>query len=177
MPILDLPFRLLISLVIGAVVGLERETHRHAGNKIGGSVGLRSFSLISTLGTLAGFLYLGNLPLFIFISAVFGLIVVSYYLLQSKTSKDIGITTEIGMLFTYVAGILIGIFLYLRKFENVQLLNINYILEGGGVEGPRKVSGETCCCCCWIDDGLFINPTSWLSLRRRDHHKICSGFG
>ena len=108
MSILDLPFRLLISLIIGAVVGLERETHKHANNTVGGSVGLRSFSLISTLGTLAGFLYAGNLPLFIFISSVFGLLVLSYYVLQSKISKDNGITTEMGMLFTYIIGILIG---------------------------------------------------------------------
>jgi uncharacterized membrane protein (DUF4010 family) len=104
----DIPFRLLISLVIGAVVGLERETHHKSTDKRKVSIGLRSFSLISTLGTMAGFLYVGNLPLFIFISTSFGLLVVAYYIVQSMLTKDIGITTEIGMIFTFLMGILIG---------------------------------------------------------------------
>ncbi|MCX6731367.1 MAG: DUF4010 domain-containing protein [Candidatus Roizmanbacteria bacterium] len=105
---IDLPFRLLISLIIGAVIGLERETyHLPTKNRLS-SVGLRTFSLISTLGTLAGIMYAQNLPLFIFVSAVFGLLVIAYYVLQSSITKDVGITTEIGMLFTYVIGIFIG---------------------------------------------------------------------
>ena len=104
----DIPFRLLISLVIGAIVGLERETHHNPADKKTVSIGLRSFSLISTLGTLSGLLYVNNLPLFIFISALFGLLVVAYYIIQSIHTKDIGITTEIGMIFTYLIGILMG---------------------------------------------------------------------
>lgn len=105
---LDLPFRLLISLIIGAVIGLERETHHLPVKNKQSSVGLRTFSLISTLGTLAGILYMSNLPLFIFVSTVFGSLVIAYYVLQSATTKDVGITTEIGMIFTYIVGLLIG---------------------------------------------------------------------
>lgn len=105
---LDIPFRLLISLIVGAVVGLERETHHNPADKRKVSIGLRTFSLISTLGTLSGFLYVSNLPLFIFISTLFGFMVVAYYIIQSVLTKDIGITTELGMIFTFLIGIFIG---------------------------------------------------------------------
>lgn len=105
---LDLPFRLIISLIIGAIVGLERETHHLPVENKKTSVGLRTFSLISVLGSLSGIFYFQNLPLFIFLSTVFGILVVAYYILQSNLTQDVGITTEIGMLFTYLIGILIG---------------------------------------------------------------------
>lgn len=108
MSLSDLPFRLIMSLIVGAVIGLERETYHQPANKKKGSIGLRTFSLISTLGTLAGILYIHNLPFFVFISSVFGLLVVAYYILQSNLTRDVGITTEIGMVFTYLIGLLIG---------------------------------------------------------------------
>jgi uncharacterized membrane protein (DUF4010 family) len=104
----DIPFRLFISLIIGAVIGLERETHHQNTRNEKVSVGLRTFSLISTLGTLGGFFYTSHFPLFIFTSAVLGLLVLAYYILQSSVSKDVGITTELGMVFAYLIGILLG---------------------------------------------------------------------
>ena len=107
----DLPFRLLISLVIGAVIGLERETHHLPAEKKKATVGLRTFSLIASLGTLAGTLYFNHLPLFIFVSGILGLLILGYYFMQSKLMKDVGITTEIAMLFTYLIGVLIGTYI------------------------------------------------------------------
>ncbi len=104
----DIPFRLLISLIIGAVVGLERETHHNLSDKKKSVIGLRSFSLISSLGTLSGFLYHEHTPLFQFVAVSFGLLVIAYYYIQSTLTKDIGITTELGMIFTFFLGVLIG---------------------------------------------------------------------
>jgi uncharacterized membrane protein (DUF4010 family) len=108
MDISGLPFRLLISLVVGAIVGLERETHHLPVESKKASVGLRTFSLISLLGALGGALYLHYLPLFIFISTGMLLLIIGYYVFQSKMTNDVGITTELGMLFTYVIGVGIG---------------------------------------------------------------------
>lgn len=104
----DVPFRLLLAVILGSIIGLERETHKTVENEQKVSVGLRTFSLISLLGALAGVLYTHNIGIFIFASAVFGLLIVGYYILQSIMTKDVGITTELGMLTTYIVGVLIG---------------------------------------------------------------------
>ena len=57
----SVPVKLLLSLVLGAVIGLERESYEKKIDKSPisgvGSLGVRSFSLITTLGAVAGILY------------------------------------------------------------------------------------------------------------------------
>lgn len=104
----DIPVRLLLAVVLGSIIGLERETHKTKENELKVSVGLRTFSLISLLGALAGVMYIQHLGIFIFASTVFGLMVIGYYVLQSIMTRDVGVTTELGMVMTYLIGILIG---------------------------------------------------------------------
>ena len=52
------PVKLLVSFAIGAVIGLERQINENRGGNKKYPVsllGLRTFALVSTLGTIAGF--------------------------------------------------------------------------------------------------------------------------
>jgi len=126
------PIKLLLSLLIGAAIGLERESYENFGNsdfnKPGkdkkGSLGVRTFSLITTLGTLAGLLRPDFPDLFITINIVFLVLLVAYYITGSILIKDNGITTEMAIIFSY----LIGIFIALNIFPIQLVLAISVIL-------------------------------------------------
>jgi uncharacterized membrane protein (DUF4010 family) len=118
---LPVPLMLLLSLVIGAVIGLERESYEDSvkipgRNKVG-SLGVRTFSLITLLGTTAGLLRPDYFTLFLTINITFMLLIVAYYIVGSFLTGDNGITTEIAVVFAY----LIGLFLSLEIFP-VQLI-------------------------------------------------------
>ncbi len=106
-------FKLIIAFIIGAVIGLERaspqsfqqnkkDTIEHH------EVGVRTFSLISLLGALAGLMMQDYMMVTIFITSVFGGLALLYYFLQSSFTKDPGITTEFALVYTYVIGLMIG---------------------------------------------------------------------
>lgn len=100
----DLVFKLCVTLLLGAAIGLERESSQHGEGNIGG---IRTFSLISLLGALCGIFYLNNLPLFsTIIASVFCVLLVLYYAIGSVTYKSMGITTELSILFTFIFGLL-----------------------------------------------------------------------
>lgn len=105
--------KIIISFIIGAVIGLERASPQKLTadrKKIlePHEVGVRTFSLISLLGTLGGLMMREYSSVFIIISTVFCLLVLAYYFFQTKNSKDPGITTELALIFTYLIGIMIG---------------------------------------------------------------------
>lgn len=117
-----LPLKLLLSLAIGAVIGLEREANDkpkkdNSEDSSIHSVGVRTFALITTLGTLSGLLIQSYFYFFILISGAFFAIIVAYYILQSMHAKDRGFTTELSILFSY----LIGVFLA-NDFLSLQLI-------------------------------------------------------
>jgi len=126
------PIKLLLSLLIGAAIGMERESYENFKssdfNKRGkdkqGSLGVRTFSLITTLGTLAGLLRPDFHDLFITINIVFLVLLVAYYVTGSILIKDNGITTEMAIIFSY----LIGIFIALNIFPIQLVLAITVIL-------------------------------------------------
>src|SRR3990167_6389459 len=99
--------KILISLVIGAVLGLEREsqdkqieTHnKENSTESKHSVGIRTLSLTSLLGCISGMVFTEYLPIFILISTIFVAITLCYYYLQSKFSGDVGFTTELAIVF------------------------------------------------------------------------------
>ncbi len=114
--------KLVIAFIIGAVIGLERASAQplQGDNKKSiepHEVGVRTFSLISLLGAIAGLMMEEYLPVFIFISSVFAGLSLLYYFLQSWISKDTGITTEFALVYTYVIGIMIG-----REILPVQII-------------------------------------------------------
>jgi uncharacterized membrane protein (DUF4010 family) len=106
-------FKLVTALLLGAAIGLEREAYEKKIDRTPrsgrGSLGIRTYSLISLLGCIAGLgLETGMVPLFVFIAATFSALLVIYYIIGSVTTKDLGMTTEIAILLCFVFGAVIG---------------------------------------------------------------------
>ena len=129
---LVVPLKLLLSLLIGAAIGFERESYEKihfsktnkskTGSK--GALGVRTFALITTLGTLAGLMRQDYFELFLLISIVFLIMVVAYYITGSIFLKDNGMTTELAIIFSY----LIGVFIALDVFSAQVILAITVVL-------------------------------------------------
>lgn len=104
---------LLLGLALGAVMGLEREVHeksiQNETMKPSALIGLRTFSLISVLGVVTGFLYPVFQGLSIVTASIFFLFLLTFYILHTLQTKDPGITTELAMVFSFVIGILLTI--------------------------------------------------------------------
>lgn len=105
--------KLLLAFVIGAVIGLERERSQEILEDVNkqsyAPLGLRSFSLISTLGAIIGLMVSQFLPIALLISTVLFVILIAYYIFHTIKTQDIGITTEISLIYAYVIGLLIAL--------------------------------------------------------------------
>jgi len=92
--------KIFISIIIGFVIGLQRELHNLYKNE-SDLAGARTFTLVSLIGYVSSFLSIS--PFY----GIIALITVGYYLnSKDKTSK--GITTEISLIATYLLGIMIS---------------------------------------------------------------------
>ncbi len=110
---LNIPLKLIISFVIGAVIGTEREvSHRRIdpnSNDPTPIIGLRTFSLASTLGSLVGILYKDYLFLSIILASAFFSLALIFYIRDSASTKDTGITTELSLFYSFLIGLLISL--------------------------------------------------------------------
>lgn len=110
---LAIPVKLFISLLIGVAIGLEREAYERRTDTSPqsgiGSLGVRTYVLITTLGTTVAVLMPTYPSLFLIISATFMVLLVAYYVLGSIFTKDNGLTTDIAILWSYVIGVIIGL--------------------------------------------------------------------
>ncbi len=96
---------LLLSLIIGATIGLERESSKQGDAGIGG---IRTFALIALTGSLAGIFFIKEYTVIaLLISGVFMLLVVSYYIVGTSSSKDFGMTSEMSAIITFIIGLLL----------------------------------------------------------------------
>jgi uncharacterized membrane protein (DUF4010 family) len=98
--------KVLLSLAIGSLIGLERE--RHAKDHRQMFAGLRTFMLMSLLGVLTPYVssILGNqIPIYLGFIAVICMMLASYYV-SFRKSGSIGMTTEVAFLLTYIIGLL-----------------------------------------------------------------------
>ena len=103
---LSLSLGFLFALLIGASLGLERESSRN-GNDEGSAGGIRTYSLIALLGALAGFFYVqGITSMLVLVTSFVGLLILIYYALGSYLSKHLGMTSEISILVTFILGFL-----------------------------------------------------------------------
>lgn len=95
-------FKFLFSLTIGLLIGLERE-HR---TKQETFAGIRTFPLISVLGTLSALVYEQYWQgiLWVVSVGIVALVLINFFL---EYQKDIGATTEIAILISYLLGILV----------------------------------------------------------------------
>lgn len=122
--------KLLLSLILGAVIGLERESYERKIDKTPqsgiGSLGVRSFSLITTLGAIAGLLYNSHNSLYLIISITFMMLLIVYYIIGSIFTKDNGITTELAIVFSYLIGVLVS----LEIFSNQLVIAMVVVVIG-----------------------------------------------
>lgn len=112
MDILDISVKLLLSLILGAVIGLEREINEKkstSGKKTQAILGLRSFSLMTTMGAVAGLLYPQSQSLSLLLTGGFLLLSIVFYAIDTLLTRDNGITTELAMVLSYFIGLLIAL--------------------------------------------------------------------
>jgi uncharacterized membrane protein (DUF4010 family) len=99
---------LLMALVFGAAIGLERESSKQPDTHAGGVGGIRTFAIISLLGAVAGMLAVHNYQaMAIGLVAGFLALVVAAYISEAVSSKDYGITSELSAVATFFIGMLV----------------------------------------------------------------------
>lgn len=98
---------LFIALLLGGLIGLERERDRSAENlhEFGG---IRTMSLVSVLGYLVYYLFGSDQVLFSIFTAGFVALVVASYVVSSILNKSTGATTEVAAIFVYIVGLLMA---------------------------------------------------------------------
>ncbi|EKD70057.1 MAG: transmembrane protein [uncultured bacterium] len=98
----------VISLLIGLLLGIERERSHPEGVQ---AIGVRTFILFALLGTLAAFINQSILTAAICLF-VFGIILISYFrsTTQARKNIDIGITTEVAAAIVFALGYIVPSF-------------------------------------------------------------------
>jgi uncharacterized membrane protein (DUF4010 family) len=94
------------ALLIGALIGIEREKHKTDEGDVG-TGGLRTFILFAQVGAIAGWMsQAANMPWLLVggLVAVAVPVVVGYILEARAEPKDLGLTTEIAAIATYLLG-------------------------------------------------------------------------
>lgn len=112
---LDLPLKFILSFILGALIGLEREinekkdVHGSLDSKKTAILGLRSFSLLAGLGTVCGLLYT-SFPILSAVLAIFLiLLLLMFYFLDSYKQGDYGLTTELAVAYSFIIGFLLAV--------------------------------------------------------------------
>jgi len=98
--------RFLVALLIGALVGVEREKSQGAGGHRP-MAGLRTFILLAQLGSLAAWLsqHLGSALLFVVAFALVGLAAMTGHLIESRSRPDSpGLANEIAAVTVFLLG-------------------------------------------------------------------------
>lgn len=103
--------KLILALLLGAFIGLEREYHKEEisqGKQVVSSLGVRTFSFLSLMGAVGGFLFSDYLVFSSILTISVMLLILGNYVLASIHTKDSGITTEIASLFAYAVGFMVA---------------------------------------------------------------------
>jgi uncharacterized membrane protein (DUF4010 family) len=94
----------ILSLVLGFLIGLQREMHTIYSKKVQDFGGARTFSMISLFGYLSAWMNTFS-PYFLLIaSVVMGLLLIAAYIVNSVSISEKGATTEFAALVTFVIG-------------------------------------------------------------------------
>lgn len=96
-----------VSLALGGIIGLERQSHREPESPLG-SVGVRTFALSSLLGTVSVIAQeiLPALPYVVGLG-YFALLVAFFWHERRATEHEVGITTQISAMVVFVLGVLV----------------------------------------------------------------------
>ena len=133
MPFTDLyPF--IISLLIGALIGTERQ-RRLAEERLIGVAGLRTFTLIALLGTLCA-----NMAVYYsqeFIIVAFGafilLVGIGYYSASARTQGRVDLTSAVAAILTFILG-------SLSFFDDRRLLAVALAVVISWILATRKIT-------------------------------------
>jgi uncharacterized membrane protein (DUF4010 family) len=100
----DVILKLLLSLALGALIGIEREK-RGKGELV---EGMRTFMLISFFATLAAyFAEVLNTILIVIVAFVFAGILTIFGYISKTRGKHVGLTTEVAFLLTFIIGLIV----------------------------------------------------------------------
>ncbi len=98
--------KICLALLLGGVIGLERENSQ--GRDSEGIGGIRTYALVSLLGALAGLFYNLHFEIISILTIIgFILLLLGNFLLEAFQSKDFGITSELSALITFLLGLII----------------------------------------------------------------------
>ena len=100
---------LLLAMLGGAAVGVERERSGHLKGQQDRFAGVRTFTLLGGLGGGAGWLYAANLPWLGIVLLASGAIVALLAYAAGSREHDIDGTTEVAALVTLMAGVFAGV--------------------------------------------------------------------
>jgi uncharacterized membrane protein (DUF4010 family) len=96
---------LMLALIFGATVGLERESSKTNDPHVGG---IRTFSLIALSGVLAGVFFMHDYrALGLAVVAGFFVLLIAYYVSEAVHTKDFGITSELAAMATFLMSMLV----------------------------------------------------------------------
>ena len=94
----------VLSLVLGFLIGLQREMHTIYSNKTQDFGGARTFSMIALFGYLSAWVTTYFPYFFLIASVVMGLLLIAAYIVNSVSIAEKGATTEFSALVTFVLG-------------------------------------------------------------------------
>ncbi|MBK5279193.1 MAG: MgtC/SapB family protein [Bacteroidia bacterium] len=99
---------IILALVFGATIGLERESSKQGESQTGSVGGIRTFALISLAGALSGIFFTHDYSSLALLFVVgFILLLISNYVTKALTSHKFGITSELSALATFFIGVLV----------------------------------------------------------------------
>ena len=106
----ELFIKVILALIFGATIGLERESSRHGETSAGGVGGIRTFSLIALIGALAGIFFVHNaMGLALLAVSGFLILLISNYIIEAISTHAFGITSELSAVGTFFLGLLVVI--------------------------------------------------------------------
>jgi len=118
----SLIYKFVISLLLGALVGIEREKRGH-GELI---EGLRTFMLVAFLGTVSGYFseILGNPYIAIVAFFSVGILATVGYNIKAYKTKHYGLTTEMAFILVFLFGVMIFYELYFFSIASTIILTL-----------------------------------------------------
>lgn len=139
-----LSLKLILTIVIGAILGLETET-RHIEKSGEKAVrlkerlmlgGVRTYTIISLFGGVSGLLYLnGEIILSYILFSSIILLILAAYVLNVVQKKAFGMTTEVAVIITYILG-----FLTTSSIVPVEIIIVIMVLLAFFLSNKRGIS-------------------------------------
>jgi uncharacterized membrane protein (DUF4010 family) len=97
--------KLVLAIILGATIGLEREGSKQGPGALGG---IRTYSLIALVGALVGVFFTNNFSsLALLVAGGLFVLLISYYVSGVAVTSDFGLTTELSVIITFLIGLLL----------------------------------------------------------------------